>query len=210
LPSYDDAAAFWDAKYADQSYHFGTAPNAFLARQAPRLPPDGRALALADGEGRNGVWLAQQGLRVDAVDVSPRAVAKARALAESRGVAERYRPACADVATWDMGTAAYDVVAAVFIQFAPPALRAHLFAGMTRALAPGGLLLLEGYRTEQVDYGTGGPPHRAHMYDAALLRAAFGDLEILALREYDAPIHEGRGHDGLSALIDLVARRPAV
>jgi SAM-dependent methyltransferase len=209
LPAYDDAARFWDAKYADADYHFGTEPNAFLARQAARLPEAGQALAVADGEGRNGVWLAGRGLQVDAVDLSPRAVEKARALAVTRGVEERYHPTCADLAGWDLGTSAYDVVVAVFIQFAPPALRTRLFERMKQALVPGGLLLLEGYRPEQVDYGTGGPPHREHMYDTDLLRDAFGDLEILELTAYDAVVREGRGHDGLSALIDLVARKPA-
>ena len=204
---HDDAASFWDSKFAGDDYRFGTAPNAFLAAQWDRLKPGWRALAVADGEGRNGVWLAEQGLEVTSVDISPRGIAKARALAAERGVAPTIVEA--DVAEYDMGEAAWDVVAAIFIQFAPPEMRADLFRRMKRALKPGGLLILQGYRPEQVDLGTGGPPDPAHMYTADLLRQAFGDLEILHLAEHDDTIREGTGHDGLSALIDLVARKPA-
>jgi hypothetical protein len=85
--------------------------------------------------------------------------------------------------------------------------RAKIFAGMKRALKPGGLLILEGYRPKQLEYGTGGPPVAENMYTRELLEAAFGDMEILHLAEYDAMIEEGTGHKGMSALIDLVARK---
>src|SRR5690606_25867734 len=103
---------------------------------------------------------------------------------------------------------AYDHVVAIFIQFADPALRLRIFEGMKQAVRPGGLVLLQGYRPEQVDLGTGGPPQREHMYTRDLLLAAFADFDILHLEEHDTTIREGSGHDGLSALIDLVARRP--
>ena len=209
MDRYDDAADFWDAKYANEAYHFGTAPNAFLAAQAHRLQPGWRALAVADGEGRNGVWLAERGLQVDALEISPRAIEKARALAESRGVAGRYAARRADLADCDLDRGTYDLVAAIFIQFAPPEMRADLFRRLQAALAPGGLLLLQGYRPEQVELGTGGPPNPDHMYTERLLRDAFAGLDILQLRAHDDTIAEGRGHDGLSALIDLVARKPA-
>ena len=99
-------------------------------------------------------------------------------------------------------------IVAIFIQFAAPEQRARLFAGMQQALKPGGLLLLEGYRVEQLAYGTGGPKDIENLYTAELLRNAFADLEILHLAEYDAPIEEGSGHRGMSALVDLVARKP--
>jgi SAM-dependent methyltransferase len=206
MPEFDDAAAFWDDKYAEDRYRFGTDPNAFLAREAWRLRSGGRVLAVADGEGRNGVWLAQQGLEVVSVDISPRGVAKARALAEARGVAPRFE--VADVRDYDMGTADFDAVVAIFIQFAPPATRADLFRRMVRALTPGGLLFLQGYRPEQVAYGTGGPPCSEHMYTEDLLRQAFTDLTWHHVAAYDAPVHEGTGHDGMSALIELVAAKP--
>jgi len=196
----------WDERYAGEAFLFGTAPNAFLASQRHRLPAAGTALAVADGEGRNGVWLAEQGLDVLAVDASTAGLAKSRKLAQSRGVTLHHE--LADLAQWDFGTERFDVIAAIFIQFADPALRARIFEGMCRALKPGGVLLLEGYRPEQLGYGTGGPSEVANLYTEALLREAFMTLRIEHLACYDAEIHEGSGHDGMSALIDLVARKP--
>lgn len=196
----------WNERYSAPGYLFGTDPNAFLAAQAHRLRPGMRALVLADGEGRNGVWLAERGLDVLSVDVSPAAQDKARALAAARGVQLRF--AQADLATWDMGRADFDLVAAIFIQFAPPPLRDLLLARMQAALAPGGLLLLEGYRPEQLAYRTGGPPAPEYMYTADLLRGAFAELTVLELVERDVVLDEGSAHRGMSALIDLVAQRP--
>jgi cyclopropane fatty-acyl-phospholipid synthase-like methyltransferase len=197
----------WDARYAGDGYLFGEAPNAFLAAQAARLPPGGCALALADGEARNGVWLAQQGLRVLSVDSSSVAQEKARRLARSRGVELHLE--LADLETWSFPESRFDVVVAIFIQFAGPALRARLFAAIKRALTPGGLLLLEGYRPKQLEYRTGGPPIAENLYTEAMLREAFGDLEIVELVSRDSVIREGAAHNGLSALIDLVALKRA-
>lgn len=196
----------WNARFAGADYHFGEAPNAFLAAQRHRLRPGQRALAIADGEGRNGVWLAEQGLDVVSFDFSPQAIDKARRLAAARGVSLDLRRC--DLARWDWTPAAFDVVAAIFVQFAPPGLRTQAFAGIVRTLTPGGLLLLQGYRPEQLRYGTGGPPQAEHMYTADLLRAAFAELEIVHLAEHDSVLAEGKGHAGMSALIDLVARKP--
>jgi SAM-dependent methyltransferase len=196
---------FWEERYAGQEYRFGTDPNAFLRAQAARLPASGKALAVADGEGRNGVWLAQRGLDVLSVDFSPKALAKARALAESRGVNVTFERA--DVLNWTWPEAAYDVVAAIFIQFARPAERAALFAGMRRAVKPGGLLLLQGYRPEQIGYGTGGPRAVERLYTRALLEEAFSGFATLEIDEHDDEIFEGAGHAGMSALIDLVGRK---
>lgn len=202
-----DARARWDARYDKPEYLFGEAPNAFLASQSARLRPGARALAIADGEGRNGVWLARQGLDVTSFDLSPRGVGKAKALAVRHGVSLDIR--IADVASWAWTPATYDVVVGIFIQFAPPPLRARIFEGIVATLKPGGLLLLQGYTPRQLAYGTGGPPEAANMYTPELLRASFEALEILALAEHDDVIKEGGGHDGMSALIDLVARKPA-
>ncbi|MCL4798619.1 MAG: methyltransferase domain-containing protein [Burkholderiales bacterium] len=199
--------AYWNERFGGAHYHYGTAPNAFLASQAHLLRPGMSALSVADGEGRNSVWLAGQGLAVTAFDFSPPAVEKARKLAAERGVAVDHR--LADIYAWDWDARAYDLVVAIFIQFSPPAERAQVFAGLRRALAPGGLLLLQGYTPRQLDYKTGGPPHAENMYTEALLREAFGGLEIAHLVEHDDEIHEGARHSGMSALVDLVARKPA-
>ncbi|HEY7610359.1 MAG TPA: methyltransferase domain-containing protein [Alphaproteobacteria bacterium] len=201
----NEALTRWNERFSAPGYLFGTAPNRFLASQKDRLQRGQRALSVADGEGRNGVWLAQQGLAVTSVDFSPVALAKARELAKRAGVL--IETIEADLANWSWPAAAYDVVVAIFIQFAPPPMRAKIFAGMRTALKPGGLLILEGYRPKQIEYGTGGPPHAEHMYTRALLEAAFAGMEILHLAEYDAEIEEGSGHKGLSALIDCVVRK---
>jgi 2-polyprenyl-3-methyl-5-hydroxy-6-metoxy-1,4-benzoquinol methylase len=201
---FDDARERWNARFSAEGYLFGTAPNAFLASQAALLRPGMTALSVADGEGRNSVWLARQGLAVAAFDLSPVGVEKARRLARDAGVAVDYR--IADVNDWDWDARTYGLVAAVFIQFASPGERTRIFAGMRRALAPGGLLILQGYTPRQLEYGTGGPPHAENMYTAAMLAEAFAGLEILQLAEHDDAIHEGKGHDGMSALVDLVAR----
>ena len=196
----------WNRRFAGDAFLFGDRPNAFLARQKPLLPPGGAALALADGEGRNGVWLAEQGLQVTAVDGSSVALAKAAGLARARGVALTFVEA--DLDTWKVPENAYDVVVGIFFQFAPPDLRSRLFAAMETALKPGGLLLIEGYGVGQLEYGTGGPRNRDHLYTEAMLREAFAGLRIETLEAYDAEVDEGTGHKGMSALVDLVARKP--
>ncbi len=196
----------WDARYAEQGYIFGEGPNLFLERQAPLLKPGMRALAVADGEGRNSVWLAEQGLAVTATDISPVALAKARRLAERRGVAVDFRQA--DMVGWDYPEGEFDLVAAIFIQVVGPADRAVAFEGMKRALKPGGLLLVEGYTPDQLRHGTGGPSAIENLYTEALLRESFGGLIIEQLDSYEAELDEGPRHKGLSAVIDLVARKP--
>lgn len=200
------AASAWDERFARPGFLFGEAPNAFLKRQLPLLRPGMSVLAIADGEGRNGVWLAEQGLQVHAVDASKVALEKSRQLAARRGVSLRWETA--DLSDWAWPQSAYDAVVAIFTQFVGPEGRAQQFAGIRQALKPGGLLVLQGYTPRQLEYGTGGPPHAENMYTQELLRASFGDWEIIHLAEHDDLIEEGAGHSGMSALIDLVARKP--
>jgi SAM-dependent methyltransferase len=195
----------WQERFAGDDYRFGTEPNAFLRAHAHLLRKGQSALAIADGEGRNGVFLAGQGLDVLSVDFSPNAQAKARKLAAARGVTMRVEQA--DIINWDWPADAFDVIAAIFFQFAGPSDRVKIFAGIKTALKPGGLLLLEGYRPKQLDYKTGGPGKIENLYTRELLEAAFADFASIDIREYDAEIHEGPGHAGLSALIDLVGRK---
>lgn len=202
-----DKVLSWDERYAGEAFLFGEKPNAFLASEGLRLPPGAAVLALADGEGRNGVWLAEQGMDVLSVDASRVAQEKARSLARRRGAQLRFE--CADLASWNFPPEQFDAVAAIFIQFAGPELRRQLFHGMKTTLKAGGFVLLQGYGPRQLEYRTGGPPNLKNLYTEAMLRDAFGDFEIIALRSYDAVIDEGAGHSGMSALVDLVARKPA-
>lgn len=152
------------------------------------------------------MWLAQQGLSVDAFDIAEVGVAKARKLAAERGVAVNFE--VADVDTFAWRKAAWDGIAAIFVQFADPDLRARLFARLVEGLKPGGTLVLQGYAPKQLEYRTGGPPVLSHLYAAAMLREAFAALEIVELREYEAEVAEGSGHRGHSALVGMVARKP--
>lgn len=195
----------WEERFSAEGYLFGTEPNAFLKSQAHLLKPGMCVLAVADGDGRNGVWMAQRGLEVHAVDFSPTAQAKARALASERGVT--IRTELVDLLQWAWPADAYDAVVAIFVQFTPPAERIRMFNGMKRALRPGGVLLLEGYGVKQLEYGTGGPRDVSHLYTRELLEAAFGDFAELTIREYEAEMNEGERHVGLSALVDLVGRK---
>ncbi|TNC99620.1 MAG: methyltransferase type 11 [Gallionellaceae bacterium] len=197
--------SIWDERYSGDEYFYGTEPNAFLVSQHTLLKPGMKCLAVADGEGRNGVWLAEQGLDVLSVDASPVAQAKAQRLAQQRGVKMQF--AQMDLMTWDGEGETFDVVAAIFIQFVGPAQRPQLFANLKRFIKPGGMLLLQGYTPRQLDYKTGGPSQVENLYTEAMLREAFADMDILHLSEHDDIIHEGAGHNGMSALIDMVARK---
>ena len=205
--SMSDALKRWNTRFSAPGYVFGTAPNRFLVAQKRHLKAGQRALAIADGEGRNGIWLAQQGLKVTSVDFSPIAIEKAKKRAAEMGVALEL--VVADLGSWAWPKAAFDVVAGIFFQFASPDERAAIFANMKAALKPGGLVIIEGYGPKQLEYKTGGPGVLENLYTEDLLRDAFGDFEILELRAYDAEIEEGEGHKGMSALVDLVARKPA-
>ncbi len=197
----------WDARYRSEEYIFGTQPNAFLASNAALFARGTRVLAVADGEGRNGVWLAEQGCAVRSVDISPVAVAKARKLAMERKVAIEFE--VADLMHWAWPHAAFDVVVCIFIQFASPRMRKKLFDGFWTALRPGGTLILEGYGIKQLEYTSGGPKEADNLYTLPLLRDAFSAWEIEKLTEYEAVLDEGPRHRGVAALVDLVARRPA-
>ena len=193
----------WDTRYDREDYLFGTEPAAFLQRETMRLSAGERALCIADGEGRNSVFLAARGLRVTAFDASAVGLEKAQRLAEARAVdLDLHQSAVED---WDWTPEAFDVVVAIFIQFAGPDLRAEIFRGMDRTLKPGGHLLIHGYGPRQVDYGTGGPGVVENMYDLLMLREAFPGYRVLHADDYDAEVDEGEGHRGQSALIDFVA-----
>jgi SAM-dependent methyltransferase len=198
--------ARWQERYSTPDYTFGKAPNEFLVACRPLLPKSGRALAVADGEGRNGVWLAKQGLDVVSIDFAPAALAKARKLAEENKVSVAFEEA--DVHAWPYPAETFDVVVEIFTQFSTPAQRALKWAGMRRTLKRGGLLIVQGYTPKQLQYGTGGPKQAEHLYTREMLLRAFGDLDAVAIVEEERELNEGAGHAGLSAIIGLTARKP--
>ncbi len=197
----------WEERFSSSNeYVFGKAPAQFLLDHQARLTRGHTALSVADGEGRNSVFMAQQGLDVTALEFAPSAIVRARALADELGVSVDFQQL--DIMADPWPDEQFDLVAGIFIQFVGPDGRRVQFQRMKDATKPGGLVMLHGYRPEQLEYGTGGPPFAQNMYTEVILRAAFVGWEILDLREYDREVQEGSGHSGMSALIDLVARKP--
>lgn len=195
----------WNERYQAPGFLFGTDPADFLVEQQAYLIRGQSALAVADGEGRNSVFMAENGLRVTALDSSEVGIDKAKGLASARGARIDYQ--LADLKDWDWEEEKYDLVAAIFIQFAEPSFRDEIFEGLQKTLKPGGMLLLHGYTPEQIELGTGGPSCAGNMYTDDMLNTAFSSMEILRLQSYQKEIDEGPGHSGMSALIDLVARK---
>lgn len=199
----DSAAetALWDQRYARPGYYHGTEPNAFLVEHAGLLT--GPVLALAEGEGRNAVFLAERGLHVLAVDFSRVGLAKARRLAAERGV--RIRTRLADLADYTPAPGRYGGVVAICAHL-PSRVRQCLNPRIVRALRPGGVLLLESYSDKQ--FGRGGPPDPDTLPSAAALRAEWAGLEIVLLREVERAACERPGHAALGAMVQLIARKP--
>jgi SAM-dependent methyltransferase len=199
-------AAFWDSRYAGADYAYGEAPNAFLA--SLNLAGPGRALVPGDGEGRNGVYLAERGFAVETLDLSAQGVAKARRLAARRGVKLDARQA--DATAWDWPVGTYDLVALLYLHLSAPARRA-LHADALAALKPGGGLILEAFTPTHLDKqragARGGPREAALLYAAADLREDFAGAQIELLQETEIDLSEGELHVGLSAVVRLIARR---
>jgi SAM-dependent methyltransferase len=205
-----DWAAFWDQRYRRDDYAFGQAPNQHLRAQCWRLPAESRVLLPADGEGRNGVYLAGLGHRVTSVDISPLGSAKAQALAAERGVTMDV--ITADLETWTWPVAAYDAVASIFFHL-PPAPRRLVHRAMAAALKPGGVLILEAYHPDQLplkaQFGSGGPGDVTLLYDEPALVADFEGLAVTELMTGLVTLAEGPLHTGPAAVIRAVLQKPA-
>ncbi|HWK86366.1 MAG TPA: class I SAM-dependent methyltransferase [Xanthobacteraceae bacterium] len=196
----------WEARFASEEFRFGKEPNEFLVRCKPLLPKHGKVLAVADGEGRNGVWLARQGLEVTSTDFSPSAQAKGRKLAAEHNVSVNFIEA--DAHEWNYPEETFDVVAEIFTQFSTPDKRPKKWAGMRRALKRGGLLIIQGYTPKQLQFATGGPKNVEQLYTRELLERAWGGFKDVKIVEEEREIQEGPGHSGMSAIIGLTARKP--
>ena len=207
-----DQNSIWSKRYSDagKEYLFGTEPNRFLARHEALLQNGGSAISIADGEGRNSVWLAGLGLKVTGVEISAVAIEKARHLAAARKAEVEFIQAdmlATSFPPTDL-QGAFDWVIGIFIQFVGPQERDRQFEVMKQLSRPGGYILLQGYTPKQLEYGTGGPSAIENLYTEDMLRAAFADWDIEELVEYEETIAEGTGHVGRSALIGMVARKP--
>jgi SAM-dependent methyltransferase len=196
--------AMWEQRYDTEAYLFGTEPNGFLRSSLPKLPA-GAVLCLAEGEGRNAVFLAENGYEVHSVDLSETGVAKARRLAESRGV--QVDAVVGDLAEFDVGADCWDLIVSIFAHMAPAA-RRQLHRRVVAALKPAGMFLLEAYTPLQVGRGTGGPstPETTMTLDA--LREELAGLEFVHAEELEREVMEGPGHTGTGAVVQVIARRP--
>ena len=199
-------AQFWNDRFSGADYFYGVTPNDFLAAEAAAIPA-GPVLCLAEGEGRNAVFLAGRGHAVTAVDQSATGLAKARRLAESRGLA--LTTTVADLANHPIAAGAWAGIVAIFMHL-PPALRRDVLARAARGLRPGGVFLLEAYTPAQLRFNTGGPRDVTLLPTLTELRSELAGLEFTVAREIERPVVEGVGHSGPSAVVQVVARRPAL
>jgi SAM-dependent methyltransferase len=196
---------FWDQRFAGAAYTYGEQPNEFLASVLHRLPR-GRALSLGDGEGRNGVALARAGHAVTSVDASAVGLRKARALAAAAGVP--IETVHADLADYVIAPGQWEVIASVFCHL-PPALRRAVHRASVAGLAPGGAFVLEAYTPAQLAHGTGGPKDPALLYTLDALRDDLDGLDVIVGVEREREVLEGTLHSGMSAVVQVLATRPA-
>jgi SAM-dependent methyltransferase len=200
---------FWDQRYTEAGFSFGEKPNAWLAAQRSRFKVGQRALVPGDGEGRNGVWLAELGLNVTTVDASRIGVHKANLLAAERGVTIDAH--VADLTTWDWPERAFDVIVSIYLHW-PEEVRAEMHDRMVQALKPGGVLILEGYSLRQLVFraagSVGGPGDPSMLFEPDDIEEDFLDLDIEHLDEEHVMLDEGKRHRGASSVVRLIALRP--
>jgi SAM-dependent methyltransferase len=193
----------WDDRYAADGWAFGTEPNDFLRQEAHRIPP-GRVLCLGEGEGRNAVFLAEQGYEVVGVDQSQVGMDKAQSLAQERGVF--VETVVSSIEDFELTEGEWQGIISILFHL-PPELRKTVHRSVTRGLAPGGILILEAFTPKQLEYDTGGPPHGDRLLSVSDLQGEFEGLELLLARETEREVHEGRMHTGRSSVVQLVGRR---
>ena len=194
----------WDERFSIEDYLFGAEPAQALVKLEHYLIPQGDTLVIADGEGRNSVYLASRGFRVTASDSSTVANVKAKALAASRNVAVDYQ--VEDFFDIDWSAEQYDNIVGIFFQFIPPDKIKQVLTALRTAIKKGGTLLIHGYTPQQIELATGGPKDVSLMYTKELFEDMFENVEILVNNEYQMQLTEGSGHNGPSALIDFVAQ----
>jgi SAM-dependent methyltransferase len=195
----------WDQRYSEHPDAFGAAPNEFLVEHLHRIPRDhGPVLCIGDGQGRNGVYLAEHGFDVISVDISPVAVAQAE-----RRAAQRNLPlvgVAADLTTYrpPIGLAA---VVSIFCHL-PPSVRWECYPRLVDALSPSGVWIMESYTPDQIGRGTGGPSDARFMLTADAIRAEVMGLATVHLFELERSVVEGAFHTGMASVVQFVGRKP--
>lgn len=194
----------WDQRYSADEYIYGKDPNEFLANAVNKIPK-GKVLCVAEGEGRNAVFLAEQGYDVVAVDSSTVGLEKARKLALERGVS--IQTMVCDLAHFDIEAKSWDGVVSIFAHV-PPAVRKELHKKIVDGLRPGGVLILEAYRPDQLKYKTGGPPTAEFMMTLKGLEEELTGLNFDYGVELDRDIVEGKFHTGKGAVVQIIGIKP--
>ena len=195
---------FWNKRFAEHGFAYGTSPNDFLQSQQSLLKPGLKTLLPGDGEGRNGIWLASLGLEVTSVDYSEVGIAKINRIAAERQL--DINTLCADLSTMNWPVDEYDLLVAIFIHF-PSDIRNHMHHKFIDALKPGGHLIFEAYDKRQLAYGTGGPPVEDMLYTKEQLMEDFNQHNILHSEHLITDIHEGKYHDGRSSVLRFVVEK---
>ena len=191
----------WDERYSPDEYVYGKAPNQFLEENYNAIPK-GKVLSLAEGEGRNAVFLAKQGYSVTAVDASQVGLSKAKKLAEENGVElELVR---SDLVDFDIGENRWDGIVSIFCPL-PSSLRKELHQKVVAGLKPKGIFLLEAYTPDQLKYGTGGGNSADTMTSKDSLILELNDLKFTHLIELERNVVEGIYHTGLAAVVQAIA-----
>lgn len=198
----EQETTIWDKHYATEDFVYGTAPNAFLREHAGMLC--GPVLSLAEGEGRNAVYLASLGLEVLGVDSSAVGLAKASSLAATKGVSIRLQ--IADLTTYAPPAQSFGSVVSIFAHL-PSSVRQRLHALVAQALRPGGVILLEGYGTAQIERNTGGPKDADMLLSRSEIEQEFAGFDVLLSREIERDLVEGTFHNGLANVVQFIARK---
>lgn len=194
----------WDERYSEPGYTFGTTPNAFLVSMVDRLP-HGKILMLAEGEGRNAVYLASRGYDVTAVDSSSVGLDKAAQLASERGV--KFTTILADLGEFRIDPEKWDGIVSCYCHL-PLQIRTEMHRAVVNGLKPGGVFVLEGFSKEQMDYDTGGPKVPEMLLDVEQLKGELDGLEFIHAARLIRDVKEGRGHTGLASVVQLFCMKP--
>jgi 2-polyprenyl-3-methyl-5-hydroxy-6-metoxy-1,4-benzoquinol methylase len=197
----------WDERYNTDEWLFGTEPSGFLVSHQTLFSRGQKVLAIGDGEGRNGVWLAKQGLAVTSIDISPNAIAKANVLAQRNGV--ELETICQDIVSWQWPSQYFDAIVSIFVHL-PPTDRQHVNRAIYDALKPGGLFFLEAFDKKQLDYGTAGPRDADMLYDESMIRSSFDQMEIIQLTTQETEVFKHDGPNARGSSVQFVGRKKVI
>lgn len=195
---------FWNERYGEEGLAYGETPNEYLTTVVSNIPSGGSVLVVGDGEGRNGVWLAEQGFNVLSIDYSAVAIEKINALANKRNV--KIVAECHDLTEYHWPENQFDAVVAIYVHF-PPGVREQMHSKMVSSLKTGGKVIMEAFHKAQLNYSSGGPPVEPMLFSEAMLKDDFSQAKIIELYETIAPLNEGKYHVGDGAVVRLIAEK---